>query len=86
MGRTTVIIAHRLSTIKNADCIVAVKDGQVVETGTHESLMKSKGIYFQLVMLQTLAEQEAIEISEGGSLLSEVERGMLLSHCILSMM
>ena len=47
-GRTSFIIAHRLSTIKNADIILVMKDGDIVEQGTHEELLKSKGFYSEL--------------------------------------
>ena len=56
-GRTTIVIAHRLSTIKNADIIVAVKDGHVAEIGTHEELMAiPNGIYKTLVKFQVRCE------------------------------
>lgn len=57
-GRTTIVIAHRLSTIKNADKIIAMKNGQVIETGTHEELMKNKGLYHELVNAQVFADIE----------------------------
>ena len=47
-GRTSFIIAHRLSTIKNADIILVMKDGNVIETGSHEELMKQNGFYAEL--------------------------------------
>lgn len=47
-GRTSFIIAHRLSTIKNADLILCIKDGDIVEQGTHESLMALNGFYAEL--------------------------------------
>ena len=47
-GRTSFIIAHRLSTIRNADLILVLKDGDVIEQGTHEELMSQKGFYEQL--------------------------------------
>ena len=46
--RTSFIIAHRLSTIKNADLILVMNDGNIVEQGTHEQLMKKKGFYADL--------------------------------------
>lgn len=57
-GRTTIVVAHRLSTIRNADLIVGLEGGQVKEVGTHEELMKLKGVYYELVMLQTKQEEE----------------------------
>ncbi len=47
-GKTSFIIAHRLSTIKNADLILVMKDGNIIETGNHEELMKQKGFYAEL--------------------------------------
>lgn len=51
-GRTTLVIAHRLSTIRNADRIIALVNGEIVEEGTHESLLAQKGEYFRLYNLQ----------------------------------
>jgi ATP-binding cassette subfamily B protein len=48
-GRTVVIIAHRLSTVKNADQILVLDKGKVIETGTHEKLTSQKGTYYELV-------------------------------------
>ncbi|XP_070490856.1 mitochondrial potassium channel ATP-binding subunit [Chironomus tepperi] len=52
VNRTTLIIAHRLSTIKNADLIVLVDNGRIKEKGTHDELMKKKGLYYDLVRQQ----------------------------------
>lgn len=47
-GRTSFVIAHRLSTIKNADLILVMRDGDVIESGTHEELMRRGGFYADL--------------------------------------
>lgn len=47
-GRTSFVIAHRLSTIKNADCILVMKDGDIIEMGSHEKLLAEKGFYANL--------------------------------------
>ena len=47
-GRTSFVIAHRLSTIKNADLILVLRDGDVIESGTHEELMSQNGFYYEL--------------------------------------
>lgn len=51
-GRTSFIIAHRLSTIKNADCIMYVDKGGILERGTHDTLLNKKGAYYDLYMAQ----------------------------------
>ena len=51
-GRTTLVIAHRLSTVRNADRIIALVNGQIIEEGNHESLMSKKGEYYRLYNLQ----------------------------------
>jgi len=53
---TTVVIAHRLSTVQKADKIIVFNKGQIVETGTHESLLKLGGVYAKLVSKQEEAE------------------------------
>jgi ABC-type multidrug transport system fused ATPase/permease subunit len=53
-GRTSIVIAHRLSTIKLADKILVVKEGEIVEQGTHESLLAESGFYAHLVNLQKM--------------------------------
>ena len=47
-GRTTFVIAHRLSTVKNADCIMVLEQGRIIERGTHDQLIAEKGRYYQL--------------------------------------
>lgn len=51
-GKTVVVIAHRLSTVKNADQIIVMEKGKIVETGNHDSLTKTKGAYYELVKNQ----------------------------------
>lgn len=52
-NRTVVVVAHRLSTIRNADQIVVLDKGHIIEIGNHESLFEQKGIYFNLVVSQS---------------------------------
>ena len=47
-GRTTFIVAHRLATIKEADIILVMNDGNIVEQGAHKELLKKKGFYYTL--------------------------------------
>ena len=56
-GRTSLVIAHRLSTVRNADLILVVNDGKIVERGTHAELLKAKGCYYRLYTRQY--EEEA---------------------------
>ena len=51
-GRTSIVIAHRLSTVRNADVILVVKDGKIVERGRHEELMAARGVYYRLYTRQ----------------------------------
>lgn len=56
-GKTTFVIAHRLSTLKNADRLIVLNKGEMVEFGTHQELMKKKGYYYELVNAQKLTYQ-----------------------------
>jgi len=51
-GKTTIIIAHRFSTVRNADKIVVLDKGRIVESGEHRELMEKKGVYYNLYKLQ----------------------------------
>lgn len=55
-GKTSFIVAHRLSTIRHADCILVMKEGRIIEQGTHDSLMKEKGFYYNLYQSQFLGK------------------------------
>ncbi len=57
-GKTSIIIAHRISTIKNADKILVMDNGEIIEHGNHQYLMDKKGIYFELYEKQLLEEEE----------------------------
>jgi ATP-binding cassette subfamily B (MDR/TAP) protein 1 len=52
--RTTIMVAHRLSTVQGADLIGVLEQGRLVELGNHETLMKRKGIYWEMVGMQNL--------------------------------
>jgi ATP-binding cassette subfamily B protein len=51
-GKTVIVVAHRLSTVRDADKIVVLDDGRIVETGNHEALISGRGAYFNLVKNQ----------------------------------
>ena len=56
-GRTSFVIAHRLSTIQEADKILVLKDGQIIEQGNHESLLAQEGFYYNLYQSQFSSSQ-----------------------------
>lgn len=60
-GRTSIVIAHRLSTIRNADRVIVIDKGRIVEQGNHDELMARKGLYHELYMRQFRAETEEAE-------------------------
>ena len=51
-NRTSLVIAHRLSTIRNADEIIVLKDGKIVERGTHDKLLQQNGLYSRMCQMQ----------------------------------
>ncbi len=58
-GKTTIVIAHRLSTVRRADIIFVVKDGEIIEQGTHQDLLDGHGLYAELHQLQFSGGAEA---------------------------
>jgi ATP-binding cassette subfamily B protein len=65
-GHTSFIIAHRLSTIRQADLILVVKDGKIIERGTHRELLEEKGYYYDLYSRQFEEEASMQVFAEGG--------------------
>jgi ATP-binding cassette subfamily B protein len=59
-GRTSFIIAHRLSTIRDADTILVMRDGDIVETGNHNDLLAAGGFYAELYQSQFARDDEAV--------------------------
>jgi ATP-binding cassette subfamily B protein len=61
-GKTSIVIAHRLSTIRRADIIFVIQEGKIVESGKHEELLRSGGLYSQLYELQFNSEEDAMSL------------------------
>jgi ATP-binding cassette subfamily B protein len=72
-GRTTFIIAHRLSTIKNADQILVLERGKIIERGSHDQLMQQSGKYFQMYQLQQGRPVASSILATSGSKVKDVE-------------
>jgi ATP-binding cassette subfamily B protein len=67
-GRTSFVIAHRLSTIRNADQLLVLKDGEIIERGKHEELLKARGFYYNLYMSQfTQTQEPALDGARNGA-------------------
>jgi ATP-binding cassette, subfamily B, bacterial len=64
-GRTTFIIAHRLSTIRRADLILLMENGRIIEQGTHDELMRARGVYYSMVVRQMESHSENVEAAWG---------------------
>ena len=81
-GKTSIVIAHRLSTIRRADVIFVIKDGGIVEKGTHDELLKAGGLYFDLELLQHRVEEDDLEktttTERAGYSLANSELGQLI--------
>ena len=56
VGKTVIVIAHRLATIENADQILVIKDGHIVQKGTHRQLIEQEGLYQRFIKLRKQAE------------------------------
>jgi ATP-binding cassette subfamily B protein len=59
-GRTSFVVAHRLSTIRNADRILVISDGRIIEDGTHRELMRRRGHYYDLYVSQFIDESVGV--------------------------
>jgi ATP-binding cassette subfamily B protein len=69
-GRTSFVIAHRLSTIRNADQVLVLDNGEIIERGSHKSLLAAKGFYYDLYMTQFRRQLDAAdEVESDGAFL-----------------
>jgi ATP-binding cassette subfamily B protein len=66
-GRTSFVIAHRLSTIRNADMVMMIKDGEIIERGTHNALLAQRGAYYALYMSQFRAQEDVAHANGNGN-------------------
>src|SRR5690606_27781758 len=66
-GRTSFVIAHRLSTIRNADQVLVLVKGVIIERGTHEELLAAQGFYFDLYMSQFQRQEQVVQASQPGN-------------------
>ena len=72
-NRTSFVIAHRLSTIRNADVVLLLKDGQIIERGTHQELLAHGGAYYDLYMSQFRVQDEQAQASPNGKATAQPE-------------
>jgi ATP-binding cassette subfamily B protein len=77
-GRTSFVIAHRLSTIRNADLVLVIEDGEIVERGTHTSLIAQKGVYYNMYMRQFRKDIIEPGANESGSVSGSLKPGFAL--------
>ncbi|KAH6659132.1 ABC transporter [Truncatella angustata] len=89
-GRTTIVIAHKLATIRNADNIVVMKNGRILEQGPHASLLAANGAYSRLVHAQDLASPASIDkavskIQEDDAGTSEASKGTEITKVLTRM-
>lgn len=78
--RTTIVIAHKLATIREADNIVVMAKGQILEQGTHSSLLAANGAYARLVQAQTLTSSAASDVADSSSTSDEEEEAKKEQH------
>eukprot|EP00736_Rhodelphis_marinus_P004974 Rmarinus@m.8921 len=80
-GRTTIVVAHRLSTVRDADCIIVMKRGEIVESGTHSDLLQKQGVYAELVQHQlTGGAEPASSPKAESSSLRDIEVDSTVGH------
>ncbi len=72
-GRTSFVIAHRLSTIRNADQVLMLRAGEIIERGTHHQLLEQQGAYYELYMSQFRREEETIAGEDNSSMTPQIE-------------
>lgn len=78
--RTTIVIAHKLATIREADNIVVMAKGRILEQGTHDSLLAANGAYARLVQAQTLTSSAASDVADSSSTSDEEEEAKKEQH------
>jgi ABC-type multidrug transport system fused ATPase/permease subunit len=62
-GRTSLVVAHRLSTVRNTDRILLLHKGMIREEGTHQELLKQRGLYYRLYLLQYQGQEAALGLA-----------------------